>query len=89
MSTEIRPELVDRMIELYCDWRTACWDARTAYERFVDAPAHDRAVAFAAYTAALDREESACESYAAHIRAIQSRYADGATDARRRHANLR
>jgi len=89
MSTEIRPELIDRMIELYCDWRTACWDARTAYEWFLDAPARDRAAAFAAYTAALDREESACESYAAHIQAIQSRYSHAAAHAQRSHANLR
>ena len=89
MSTEIRPDLVDRMIELYCDWRTACWDVRAAYERFVETPASDRAVAFAAYTAALDREESACDSYADQVRAIQSRYANGATHAHRPHANLR
>jgi hypothetical protein len=89
MSTEIRPDLVDRLIELYCDWRTACWDVRAAYEWFLDAPARDRAVAFAAYTAVLDREESACESYAAHIQTIQSRYLDAAAHAHRSHANLR
>ena len=89
MSTEIRPDLVDRLIELYCDWRTACWDVRAAYEWFLDAPAPDRTVAFAAYTAALDREESACESYAAHIQAIQSRDSHAAARAHRSHANLR
>jgi len=89
MSAEIRPDLVDRMIELYCDWRTGCWDVRAAYERFLEAPAADRAVAFAAYMAALDREESTCEWYAAQVRAIQSRYAGAATRARRPHANLR
>jgi hypothetical protein len=89
MSTEIRADLVDRMIELYCDWRTGCWDVRAAYERFVDAAAPDRAVAFAAYTAALDQEEAACDAYAAQIRAIQSRDADAGTHARRSHANLR
>jgi hypothetical protein len=89
MSTEIRPDLVDRMIELYCDWRTACWDVRAAYDRFLEAPASDRAVAFAAYTAALDREQSACEAYAAQARAIQSRYSDAAVHSHRPHANLR
>jgi hypothetical protein len=97
MSTNIRPDLVDRMIELYCDWRTACWDVRSAYERFLAAPAPDRAVSFAAYAAALDQEESACEAYAAQIRAIQSRDADADADAdagtgahsSRSHANLR
>jgi hypothetical protein len=89
MSPEIRPDLVDRMIELYCDWRTGCWDVRAAYERFLKAPAPDRAVAFAAYTAALDQEECACEAYATQVRAIQSRYADAGAHADRPHANLR
>jgi hypothetical protein len=89
MNSEIRPDLVDRMIELYCDWRTACWDVRAAYDRFLEAPAIDRAVAFAAYTAALDREESSCEAYAGQIRAIQSRYSAAAVHAHRPHANLR
>jgi hypothetical protein len=62
--------LVDRMIDLYCDWRTACAEARAAYERFCHARASDRALAFAAYGAALDREQSACEDYAGHIRRI-------------------
>jgi hypothetical protein len=89
MTTEIRPDLVDRMIELYCDWRTACWDVRAAYDRFLEAPASDRAAAFAAYTAALDREESSGDAYAAQVRAIQSRYSEAATHAHRPHANLR
>jgi hypothetical protein len=89
MSTEIRPDLVDRMIELYCDWRTASWDVRAAYERFREAAASDRPVTFAAYMAALDREESACDSYAAQVRAIQARYAQSASPKRRPHANLR
>ena len=88
MNAGIHPDLVDRMIELYCDWRTACWDVRAAYERFVETPASDRAVAFAAYMAALDREESACGAYAAQVEAIQSRYADAPAPARRRHAKL-
>jgi hypothetical protein len=77
MSTEVRPDLIDRMMELYCQWRTAFWDVRSAYERFLDAPPPDRAMAFAAYTAALDREQAACEAYAAHVRAIQYRYFGG------------
>ena len=88
MSTEISPELVDRMIELYCDWRTAFWDARAAYARSLDVSAPDRTLAFAAYTAALDQEESACESYAAQVRAIQSRCSGDTAHAERSHASL-
>lgn len=64
--------LVDRLIELYCEWRTACGEVRAAYERFCRACASDRELAFAAYAAALDREQSACEDYAGQIHAIES-----------------
>lgn len=67
MSARVRPELVDRLIELYCQWRSQCWDVRAAYERFTAATADDRAVAYAAYRAALDREESAADAYAEQI----------------------
>jgi hypothetical protein len=66
--------LVDRLIELYCDWRTACAEVRAAYERSCRACASDRALAFAAYAAALDREESACEDYAGQIHVVESRH---------------
>ncbi|HTX31226.1 MAG TPA: hypothetical protein VMD09_07560 [Solirubrobacteraceae bacterium] len=70
----IRPELVDRMIELYCDWRTECAGVHTTYERFRNAsrPVED---AFAGYIAALDREQSACEIYAEQVRLIESQFA--------------
>jgi hypothetical protein len=61
------------MIELYCDWRTGCAEVQSAYERFSGASPRDRTAAFAAYTAALDREQSACESYEEQIRLIESR----------------
>jgi len=64
--------LVDRLIELYCDWRTACAEVRAAYERFCRACASDRELAFAAYAAALDREESACEDYAGQVHVVRS-----------------
>lgn len=73
LSAHIRPALVDRMIELYCDWRTECAAVQAAYERFLDASRPDRADAFAAYVAALDQEQSACEFYAQQVRLIQLR----------------
>jgi hypothetical protein len=76
MSAVVRPELIDQMIDLYCDWRTACSEVQVAYRRFSAAPPADRAVAFAAYAAALDREQSASEFYAAQIRVIESSCAD-------------
>ena len=73
VGLQVRPDLVDRLIELYCDWRTACAEVQARYERFSYASASDRAVAFAAYWAALDREQSACGSYAEQVRLIESR----------------
>jgi hypothetical protein len=76
VSAYVHPELVDQLIELYCDWRTECAELHAAYERFSAAPARDRAAAFEGYAAALDREEAACDAYAAQIRLVKSRCAD-------------
>jgi len=78
--------LVDRLIELYCDWRTACGEVRDAYERFCRACAADRELAFAAYAAALDREQSACEDYAGQIRVIAAGHTHRGDRARLRQA---
>ena len=71
MSVQVEPELVDRLIELYCDWRSECWAVRTAYEQFTAAPPEDRALAYAAYWAALDREEAAADVYAEQLQKIR------------------
>ena len=67
MTAQIRAELVDRLIELYCDWRSECLEVRAAYEQFRAAPAEQRALACAVYDAALDREESAAGEYARQL----------------------
>jgi hypothetical protein len=63
------------MIEVYCDWRTGCGEVQAAYDRFRGASSSDRGAAFAAYTAALDREQAACESYAEQVLLIQACFA--------------
>jgi len=60
----------DAVIDLYVDWREECSTVRLAYERWREASKEDRAGAFAAYNAALDREERASDIYAALIRKI-------------------
>ena len=65
-----RPDLNDQLVGPYCDWRVRCLDVRAAYARFAVAPAADRALAFAAYEAALDREASAAHVYAQQIRRL-------------------
>lgn len=67
MSANVGPELVDRLIDLYCDWRTACSEVRTAYGQLTAAAAEERARAYAVFGAALDREESAAGEYARHL----------------------
>ncbi len=67
MSAQIKPELVDRLINLYCEWRTECAEVRAAYDRFTTAPTGEQALAYAVYGAALDREESAADEYARHL----------------------
>jgi hypothetical protein len=58
---------VDRLLELYCEWRMSCWDVRATYGRFCTVCAGDRPLAYAAYAAALDREESVARAYADHV----------------------
>jgi hypothetical protein len=73
LTTEIRSDLVDELISLYCNWRTTCAEVAATYRRFSSAHSSERALAFAAYGAALDREESAADAYASQIGLIMSR----------------
>ena len=66
MTVDVAPEIVDRLMEVYCDWREQCLEVHAAYERFKVAAPADR-LAFAAYELALNREEEASELYAEQI----------------------
>jgi hypothetical protein len=46
-------------LESYITWREACQDVRSAYRRWLGSGPRDRGLAFAAYLAALEREERA------------------------------
>ncbi len=61
---------VDRLLELYCEWHESCWDVRGAYDNFGTTGSSDRALAFAAYAAALDREESVARAYADQVSVV-------------------
>jgi hypothetical protein len=72
-SSNLEPTLaVDRLVELYCEWRTACWAVRSAYDGFCAARASDRSLAYAAYAGALDREELVALAYADHVSLMSS-----------------
>jgi hypothetical protein len=60
----IHGALVDATFDAYLEWRERSAAAQEAYAGWRDALKADRALAFAAYTAALDREERASVAYA-------------------------
>lgn len=77
MNSEIHNAQVDHLLELYCAWRTECAAVRTAYERFATAERSERSLAFAAYEAAVDREESAADVYADQVAVVSAGLAKG------------
>ena len=54
-----RSASADEFIESYVCWREACEDVRTAYQRWASCKQGERGLGFAAYRAALEREEHA------------------------------
>ena len=59
--------LVDQFLRTYVSWRERCELVEAAHARWNDAARGDRGAAFAAYCAALDREQCAAR---AHERSI-------------------
>ena len=57
------PEMVDAVIDGYVAWREQSAAAGDAYRRWAKATQAEQATAFAAYVAALDREEWAAARY--------------------------
>jgi hypothetical protein len=64
MNAPTQAWLVDEAVDAYVDWREECATVRDAYERWGRALAADAGSAFAAYRAAVDREERAADIYA-------------------------
>jgi hypothetical protein len=63
---------VDEAIDAYVDWREECVSVSEAYELWADTPAGEAGLAFAAYRAALDREERASQTYAYRLMGMAS-----------------
>jgi hypothetical protein len=65
-TPRVRPPamLVDEFMESYVRWREACAHVTSAYERWRSSEADEHALAFAAYRAALDREDHAADVHA-------------------------
>jgi hypothetical protein len=64
MNAQTRAWLVDEAVDAYVDWREESATVRDAYERWGRAAPADSGSAFAAYWAAVDREERAADIYA-------------------------
>jgi hypothetical protein len=60
-------KLVDEAIERYVAWREECQAATAGYEAWSYAAGAERVLWFAAYNAALDREECAAGLYATSV----------------------
>jgi hypothetical protein len=71
IASRVRPELIDELMEAYVEWREECSFLSRAYENWSDFPVHERELAFAAYRAALDREQAASAVYSDCIEKVQ------------------
>jgi hypothetical protein len=58
---------IDELLGSYVSWREECLEVRLAYERCTASDRGERRLAYAAYRAALDREEHAALTYAHHV----------------------
>jgi hypothetical protein len=63
MTDLARRKLIDTVMDLYVAWRERSAAVDAAYRRFRDGPPSERAIAHAAYLAALDQEELAAIDY--------------------------
>jgi hypothetical protein len=67
--------LIDAVLDGYVAWREENAAAETAYRNWLRAGRAERGLAFAAYTAALDREERAAADYQRMIERAEGRFA--------------
>ena len=58
-----RERLIDEAFRHYLDWRDECAAVAAAYRNWASTAAAESALLFAAYVAALDREERAAVQY--------------------------
>jgi hypothetical protein len=72
-SRRKRSRTIDLLVDEYVRWREECVLVHRAYDAWTGAPAHERRLAHAAYTAALDREGEAAAGYERSIRQAAAR----------------
>jgi hypothetical protein len=64
-------QAVDDAILAYVEWREECTEVWSTYAWWASAPAEDAPRAYAAYRAALDREEAAAKGYAMQMNRVR------------------
>jgi hypothetical protein len=69
-SVTLQADVVDDAVDAYVRWREECAGAGEAYHRWSGAAKADRALAYCAYTGALDREEAAASAYAGAMKRL-------------------
>jgi hypothetical protein len=80
-SAEVMPGIrlsvwpTDEVLETYVSWRETCEQVRIAYAEWRSSERWESDLTFAAYCAALDREESAARFYADCVEQLGARAA--------------
>ena len=67
INTGVEEFVLDDVIDAYAEWHEQSLGVWLAYRRWSEAPPEDLQLRFAAYVAALDQEQRACDVYAATI----------------------
>lgn len=70
IRSRLQKRLVDEALDAYVDWREECTRVWDAYDSWGSATADERALAFQAFWAALEREENASRVYAGLIERV-------------------
>jgi hypothetical protein len=71
-DTAVGRRAVDEVLECYLSWSEECHAVRLAYQRWVDSAQAEGRLGYAAYVAALDREDRAARIYADHMERFRS-----------------
>lgn len=72
-AANVPPGLIDDLMETYVEWREECLSLAQAYDRWSSVAPAERDLAFAAYRAALDREEQASAVYSDYVDRVKAR----------------
>ena len=70
-DTALGRRAIDELLEGYVSWREECQAVALAYGRLIASGRSERQLVYAAYFAALDREEHAARTYAHHVERVR------------------